>query len=111
MVNDFIVEDITWTKGEKGEQPFVIRNRKDKTLRNITGKTIHFAFWLPGASAVKGEGDLNITDGVNGAAKYTLSAGDTNTAGRYKGILRENPSTDNLASNIFNVYINDGELV
>ena len=104
-MGELLVDDIIWKKGETGDQQFEIHD-SDGTLRNLSGNTYTFHFWVPDETPEdKGTGGLSLVDALNGLAKYTLAATDTDTVETYDGEIIENPGSDDLKSNTFTVYV------
>lgn len=50
---------------------------------NLTGATVKFMMWAPGAAAIKVNAAATITDATTGKVSYTPSATDTDTPGDY----------------------------
>lgn len=106
-MGEIAVDDVYWKKGELGLQQFEIRD-SDGSLRDLTGKTFTFHFWLPADSPVdKGTGSLTLVTPLSGLASYTMVATDSDTVGVYDAELIENPGSDNLKSNTFKVIVEE----
>ena len=106
-MGEFIVENVTWKKGERGLQSFILFESDGITRRDGTGNSYTFAFWKRGATAVKGSGTLAATDEVQGEYDYTVLAADTDTIDDYIGEVIENPGSNNIRSETFKVDVEE----
>ncbi len=106
-MGEFIVKNVQWKKGEKGDQQFILFESDGVTRRNGTGLAYEFQFWKKNATVLKGGGALIAVDAAQGEWSYTVIAGDTDTVEEYIGELIEEPLSIALRSETFDVDVSE----
>ncbi len=106
-MGEFIVQNVQWKKGEKGDQQFILFESDGITRRNGSTLSYEFQFWKKNATSLKGGGTLIAIDADQGEWSYTVVAGDTDTVEEYIGEIIEEPSGVALRSETFDVDVGE----
>ena len=105
---EIITNSIIWKTGETGKQYIVLYESDGITRRNGIGKTYTLKFWLRGATNLYGSGSLTAVDASQGEYYYSVTSGNTVSAGDFEAEIAETTGSDILKTNTFEIQIVSG---